>query len=89
MAMEESAGFMSANVKAESLLLHARVLVQDAAHQPQVKPLENAVKQMIKTLDNMRRQNKERIKAGISWRAALDDLLWWLALGTIGALVFL
>lgn len=82
MAMEESAGFMSANVKAESLLLHTRVLVQDATHQSQVQ-----------------QQRKERIKVGSSlfargslterWQAALSDPLWWLALGAIGAMVFL
>ena len=93
MAMEESAGFMSANVKAESLLLHARALVQGATRQPQVKPLEDAVKRLLKTLDDIRRQNKEQIKVGISlrerWRAALNDPLWWLALGAIGMLIFL
>ena len=77
-AREETLAFVVANVNAESVLLHARALIQSAARPPANTAISKS-------------------KAGLSLIALLADRLlaahgdplWWLAVGTIGTLIFL
>jgi hypothetical protein len=73
MAMDDSAVFV-ANSKAESLLLHARALVQNSARRPSAKP--PIAKSAWESLANR-------------WRAALSSPLWWLGWLVIGTLALL
>ena len=88
MAVDESAAFIVANSKAESLLLHARALVQNSPRQSSAKP---SATNFYTTVFKAKVGSSLFARGSLTnrWRAALDDPLWWLALGAIGAMIFL
>lgn len=88
MAGEEAIGFMANNVRAESLLVHARTLVQNSIRQTRSDAIPASVFRVLSsTILKLTRflVKKEFRKVGSS----LDDLLWWLILGAVGTLIFL
>lgn len=102
MAVDESADFIITNSKAESLLLHARALVQSSTKQAGLDAVSTSIfrtlsSTILKLTWFLIKRGFRKVGSSFSargslsnrWKAALDDPLWWLTLGATGALIFL